>query len=433
LCPVCGATSDQFEPLEDATGAAASGGDVGMVVVVGAGIAGLAAVETIRSTAPTTEILLISKEKELPYYRLNLTRYLAGEIDEDALPIHEESWYEEKRIRLVRGVEVRALSLEDRTVELSSGTREPFDRLVLTVGAHPFVPPFPGAGNEGVGCLRTLGDARKILEFAQAGGKCVCIGGGILGLETAGALARRGAEVALVESYGWLLPRQLNRKAGEVLQRHVESLGIELIQGVRTEEITGEGRARAVAFHDGSSTAAERVVITTGVRPNSYLARRAGLHVDRGIVVDDHLMTSHPSVLAAGDVAQHRGALYGFWMASQSQGKIAGMNAAGLEAEFSGIPRSNTLKVLGLDLVSIGRIEPEDASYDVVEEESDDHYFRFLFRDGGLVGAILLGDTALSARVTSAIETGRSFSGLLRRRPSVRDVAASLKDEVGEP
>ena len=163
-------------------------------------------------------------------------------------------------------------------------------------------------------------------------------------------------------------------------------------------------------------------------RSNSHLARHAGLAVNKGIVVDDYLATSHPSILAAGDAAEHRGVLYGIWMASQAQGKIAGMNAAGVRTEFGGIPRSNTLKVLGLDLFSIGQIEPEDASYEAVEQESEGGYFRFVFRDNNLVGAILLGDTALTARATSAIQTRRDFSALLRQRPAAADVLARLAE-----
>lgn len=428
-CPVCGAAADQFEPVaEEVASASTPTATAAKVVVVGAGIAGLAAVEALRAAAPEAEIALISREPELPYYRLNLTRYLAGEIGEEALPIHPEEWYAENDIRLLRGSEVRNISPNDRTIQLDDGAQETCQKLILTAGAHPFVPPFPGAQRENVHCLRTLDDARQILEKAVPGARCACIGGGILGLEAAGALAHQGVAVSLLESHGWLLPRQLNRQAGEVLERHVESLGIRLLHQARTDEIAGDASASSVTLQDGGKVPADLVVIATGVRSNSHLARRAGLTVDKGIVVDDHLYTSHPDILAAGDVAEHRGVLYGTWMAAQSQGKIAGMNAAGLDAEFAGIPRSNTLKVLGLDLFSIGRIEPEDASYDVIEREADGNYHRFLFRDGRMAGAILLGDAALSARASTAIESGRDFSGLLRQRPTADDVLVALAE-----
>ena len=399
------------------------------VVVVGAGIAGVAAAEAIRSASPDAEITLISKEDELPYYRLNLTRYLAGEIDEDALPIHPENWYEDAGVRLLRGAEVSTVSLEDQTVGLRRGGKEPFDKLVLTVGADPFVPRLPGVHTDGVTRFRTLVDAKEILERAMAGAKCVCIGGGLLGLETAGALARRGANVTLIEGHGWLLPLQLNQKAGEILQRHVKGLGIDVRTQVLTERIVGDERVRGVALQDGSTVPADLVVVATGIRPSTCLARLAGLHVAQGVIVDDRLVSSHPSVLAAGDVAEHRGTVYGTWAASRSQGRIAGMNAAGLCAEFRCIPRSNTLKVIGLDLFSIGEIEAQDASSEEIDEEIDDRYFRFVFHDSRLVGAILLGDTKLTAAAKKAVEGGTDFSRLLRKRPAAADVREYLAEK----
>ena len=427
-CPVCGSPTDRFEPLSEAAEAAAGAVEARKIVIVGAGIAGLAAVEALRGASPDTEITLISKEPELPYYRLNLTRYLAGEIDEETLPIHPEEWYADQNVQLLPNAEVSAISPDEGVVHLHGAERESFEKLILTMGALPFMPPFPGANRQGVTCFRTLDDAKRILQSSMAEGRCVCIGGGLLGLETAGALARRGADVTLLEGHGWLLPRQLNQTAGEMLGRHVQSVGIKLRKQTRTDEILGDERVRAVSLQDGTVIPADLAVIATGVRPNSYLARLAGLDVGEGVVVDNHLASSHPNVLAAGDVAEHRATLYGIWVASQAQGNIAGMNAAGLSAEFGGIPRSNTLKVLGLDLFSIGQVEPQDASFEVIEQESDGRYFQFIFRDTHLVGAILLGDTELTAPVKKAVESRTDFSGLLRKRATAADVLDRLRE-----
>jgi len=425
-CPVCGAPADRFEPVAIESHEAATAGRGTHVVVLGAGIAGISAVESLRQAAPEAEITLVSKEVDLPYYRLNLTRLLAGEIDETALPIHPASWYEENRVRLVLGDEARSLQLDDLAVDLRSGKTLSFERIILTVGAHPFVPPFPGAQREGVSSLRTIADARRILASPLDGMRCVCIGGGLLGLEAAGALARRGADVTLLEGHEWLMPRQLNRRAGEILGSHIGGIGIHLRTQARTDSIVGDERVAGVQLTDGATVPADLVLIATGVRPNSHLARRTGLDVNKGVVVDNHLSGSHPCVLAAGDVAEHRGALYGSWAAAQYQGSIAGLNAAGVGTEFGGLPRSNTLKVLGLDLLSIGQFEPEDGSYDVLEQEKDGTYFRFVFHDGRMAGAILLGDTSLSSPLKKAIEGGEDFSGLLRKSPS----AAAVMDRL---
>ena len=169
------------------------------------------------------------------------------------------------------------------------------------------------------------------------------------------------------------------------------------------------------------------MVIATGIRSNSHLARRAGLEVNQGVVVDNLLATSHPDVFAAGDVAEHHGQVYGIWGPSQYQGSIAGMNMAGGCVEFGGIPRSNTLKVLGLDLFSIGQINPEDASFRAFDHEADGRYFRFVFRDNRLVGAVLLGDTKLTAAVKKAVESGADFSELLAKCRTAAEVIEAFE------
>jgi len=428
-CPVCGVRADNFRRLTKKSKEPASlSGKSAKVVIVGAGIAGISAAQAVRAGAPDAQIALISKERHLPYYRLNLTRLVAGEITEDAMPIHPEQWYHEQKIELLRGLEVTGIRLKEQQVELSDGQQLPFDKLILSAGAHPFVPAIPGASRQGVTSFRTLDDAKFILEAGKSWAKCVCIGGGILGLETAGGLARQGSHVALLEGFGRLLPRQLNQAAADMLTRHVTGMGIELMTNAVTAEIVGDERARAVRLEDNRAIPADVVVICTGIRPNSYLARSAGLRVNQGLIVDDHLVSSHPNVLAAGDVAEHRGTIYGIWGPAQYQGNIAGMNALGLGAEFGGIPRTNTLKVLGVELFSIGQVEPADASYIQVDGASDGNYHCFVFRDNRLVGAILLGDAALTAEVKKAVEGGTDFSDLLRKHPT----AANIREELAQ-
>ncbi len=429
LCPICAAAADRFRALE-AREAGAAGGTRDHVAIVGAGIAGVSAAEAVRATAAGARITLISTESELPYYRLNLTRYLAGEIGADDLPIHPAGWYEDQRIEVRSESAVESIDPAEGSLVFTSGGSLAYDKLILTVGAHPFVPPFPGTQRNGVVTLRTRADAGGILEALRDDLPCVCIGGGILGIETAGALARRGAKVTMLESHGSLMPRQLNPAASEVLAEHLKRTGITLRTGARTREIVGDECAAGVLLDDGTMLAARLVVITTGVRPNSHLARRAGLEVNHGVVVNNRLETSHPGVLAAGDVAEHRGICYGTWSPAQFQGSIAGMNAAGANTEFGGMPRSNTLKVLGVDLLSTGQFEADDGSFDVIESREGDTYRRFVFRDGQLRGAILLGDASLSAVLRKAIENRTDFSELLRQRPSAEQVSGHMQERA---
>jgi nitrite reductase (NADH) large subunit len=428
-CPVCGAAANHFEPVSEAADAAPKVQSGGSFVIIGGGIAGVAALEYLRQVSTATEITLVSKEPGLPYLRLNLTRYLAGEIGAPQLPIHPESWYEKQNVRLMLGIEARAIRLKEQTVELSDGNELHYERLLLAAGAHPFVPPFPGSHRIGVTTLRTIDDADRILRATEEGGaKCVCIGGGILGLETAAALARRGADVTLLEGHGWLLPRQLNRRAGELLAKHASAKGINVRNNARSREILGDDHVRGVLLEDDTVIPADLVVIATGIRSNSHLARSAGLQVNRGVVVDDTLRTSDPTVFAAGDIAEHRGVVYGIWGPSQAQGRIVAMNMAGTATEFGGVPRSNTLKVLGLDLFSIGQIHSEDASFDEVHCEDDSGYFRFLLRDSHLVGAILLGDATLAARIQRAMESCEDFSEFAQRSVDARELVAYLRE-----
>jgi nitrite reductase (NADH) large subunit len=431
VCPVCGAPADCFEPLSEATKETKQAQKAGKVVIVGAGIAGLAAAEAVRAASRDAEVTLISRETSPPYYRLNLTRYLAGEITEAELSVKPQDWFTENQIRLLLGDEVSRLKLDRKTVELHKFDEISFDKLILTVGAHPFMPPFPGAHRDGVTNLRTLADANKILDSDLTGKHCTCIGGGLLGLETAGALARRNAKVTLLEGHGWLLPRQLSQRAGEILAEYVGSSSIELRTKARAREILGDERVRGLLLEDESVIDTDLLVVATGIRSNSYLGRMAGLDVNQGIVVDNMLQTSHPDVFAAGDVAEHHGSVYGTWGPSQYQGGIAGMNALGANVEFGGIPRSNSLKVLQLELFSVGQIEPADGSYETIDQEGPGEFFSFVFRDSHMVGAILLGDAKLATQAKKAVESKCDFSDLLAKHPTVESVLEFLAEKVG--
>ena len=419
-CPLCGAGRDSFEPVQETAPAASAVGEPSRIVVIGGGIAAVSAVEAARRTSADAEITMISREPELPYYRLNLTRFLAGEIDDKGLAIHPASWYAERKIDVLSGTEI--VSIGQKQIEVHGGKPLPFDKLILATGAHAFLPPVPGADRKNVVTLRTVTDARRLVKALRPGMKCVCIGGGILGLETAGALARRGAAVTLLEGHGYLMPRQLCRRAGEIMKSFVEGIGIKLKTEARTKEVAEAG----VLLENGETLPSDLVVFTTGVRSKTHLARLAGLGVDSGIVVDNFLRSTHSDIFAAGDSAEHNGILYGSWAAAQHQGSIAGMNAAGAQVEFGGIPRSHTLKVLGLHMMSVGKFEPEDGSYRVIEDEEGTHYRRFVFHDNRLVGAILLGDTSLATAVTKALESRVDFSQVLAGQPAANAVVEKL-------
>jgi nitrite reductase (NADH) large subunit len=396
------------------------------VVVIGSGIAGLSAAEAARAASEDAEIVIVSQEAELPYYRLNLTRYVAGEIGKDKLPIHLENWYANNRMQFRLNSEVVEIDPQDLSVVLHNGERIKYDKLIIANGAHPFVPPIQGSSLKNVFCLRTIGDAERILELALPGAHCVCIGGGTLGLETAGALCQRGCSVTLLEHLDWLLPRQLNQEAARRLQQHAEALNIRFILGSRNIEIIGDRSVQAVQTEGQKVFPADVVVIAAGVRSNNDLARKAGLKVNRGIVVDDRMNCSRPDIFAAGDVCEHRGVCYGLWLPAVLQGKVAGTNAVLGTSEFNGIPPSNTIRVLGFNLFSIGQFEPKDDNDKVFDLPTDKSYFRFLFKGNQLCGAVLAGDIRLMAKVKNMVEKKADFSALLANHPSPQMVAEYL-------
>ncbi|NLB55627.1 MAG: FAD-dependent oxidoreductase [Lentisphaerae bacterium] len=428
-CPVCGVGSNRFEsiPVAEATNDEKRP-EVRHVVVLGGGIAGISAAESARKHMPDIKITLVTAEMQLPYYRINLTRYLAGEIEASSLPLHPEDWYKSRQIDFISGVEAKRIDLEQSEVVLENGTRISYDKLILALGAHPYVPSFPGTQFDGVTTLRNREDTDCILSAVSEGASCVIVGSGILGLETAGGIARRGGKVTLLEQSEYLMPRQLNRAAAGLLLNRLNDIGIDCHLNAKVSELIGNGHVTGVRLKSGELLPADLVVIATGVRSNTKLAVDAGLKVNHGVLVDDFLYTSNPDILAAGDVAEHRGLLYGTWSAAQSQGIIAGMNAGGAQAEFGGIPRAHTLKVLGLNLVSIGVFEPLDDTYRIVAEEKDGFYSCFVFKDNKIAGSILLGNSKSVSFVKKAIENNKDCSVLFSKQPTVDEVLKFLKD-----
>ncbi|TFG88741.1 MAG: NAD(P)/FAD-dependent oxidoreductase, partial [Gemmatimonadales bacterium] len=291
-----------------------------------------------------------------------------------------------------------------KEIRLQNGETIAWRSLVLATGAHSFVPPVPGVKREGVSVLRSKADADYILAACRESGHCAIIGGGLLGLETAGALARQGAEVTVLDHAPWLLSRQLTRRAAEILEARVLALGIRVRKECRVKELEGDERVREVRFENGDSLPADLVVLSAGVRPNLYAARAAGLTVNNGVVVDDSLRTSAPDIYAAGDLCEHAGLLYGLWAPAQLHGAAAGTNAAAGQALFRGIPRAATIKVLGIGMMSAGDVHSPEL--EIREEEAGGNYRLLAFRDGKLAGAILLGDISRAAAVKQALETG---------------------------
>lgn len=417
-CPVCGVGAEYFERCDASDDEQGEGAvvvsevplDGPQIVIVGGGIAALSAAESARATHPGARITLLSGEPGVPYRRVNLTRYLAGEISAEALAIHSAAWFNTHRIALRSATEVQAILPDEHAVVTRSGERVSYDRLVLAHGSYAFMPPFAGNTRRNVMTLRTRADAEHILSEIPFCRSAVVIGGGLLGIETAAALARHCIPVTVIETAESLLPRQLNPTAGAHLAAQAKKLGLAFIYGKGIARIDGDDRVAAVVLEDGTELPADLVVVSTGVRPNLWLARVAGLKTSAGIEVDDELRTSYPDIFAAGDGACHHGRLYGLWDVARVQGTIAGQNAASdtPTAQFHEIPHAASLKVMGVDMFSMGDFLPPQNSTATlyVEEVIDDNYYYFQFLDGRLCGVNLIGDLTCVAAVRCAIESG---------------------------
>ncbi|NYE57667.1 NAD(P)/FAD-dependent oxidoreductase [Carboxydothermus ferrireducens] len=363
------------------------------IVIVGGGIAGVSAAAAAREVSDTAEITLISAEKYYPYYRLKLSEYLSGELKEESLLLHPPSWYEERKIKVILGKKVTGARLEARELTLHDGTVIPFSSLVLTTGSYAFKPPVPGGDLPGVYTLRNLDDLKAIRDRAEKARRAVVIGGGVLGLEVAYYLGKRGVRVGVVEHNDRLLPRQVDEEGSKILSRAAREAGVELYLARDVDRIEGIEQVEKVVFKDGSSVATDIVVFSTGVRPYLEVANMLTLGINRGIIVDKYMATSRENIYAAGDVAEFEGQMPGIWPVAMEQGKVAGANAAGASKIYTPIPPQNVLKVFGKTVFSIGTVMGEGVTSR--RENQGDNFLKYYYKDEKLVGALLIGDVKL--------------------------------------
>jgi len=366
------------------------------VVIVGNGVAGTLSAKAIRDNDAEASIILLSAERHPYYPRPNLIEYIAGVLSRPRLFAFPADWPDERRIDLRLSTPAKAVHPAAKEVELAGGERLSYDKLLLADGASAFVPPIRGVEKRGVFTLRTLDDAEAILDFARSHPRAAVVGGGLLGLEIARALQMRGAEVEVIEFLPYLLPRQLDAAGSAVLKAQIEARGIVVRVGLATEEIFGEAEVRGLRFKDGSETPTDMVLIAAGVKPNLALAREAGLAVDRGVLVNDRMETGVSDIYAAGDGTQHGGRLYGIIPASFEQARIAAAAIQGRDGLYKGTVPSNSLKVSGLALTSVGVVNPEGSGFEELRASNPEAgvYKKIVLQDGALVGAVWMGTQA---------------------------------------
>jgi len=391
------------------------------LVLVGNGMAGVRVIEELLKLSPDLyDITVFGAEPHPNYNRILLSPVLAGEQTIDQIILNSWAWYAENRITLHAGRKVTSVDRVARVVRADDGTEAPYDRLLLCTGSNPFILPIPGRDLKGVIAYRDIADTNTMIETAQTHRHAVVIGGGLLGLEAANGLMRRGMDVTVVHGAGWLMERQLDDAAGALLQKSLEARGLRFLLGAQTESLLddGHGRVRAVRFKDGSEIPADLVVMAVGIRPNTALAESMRLHCHRGIVVNDTMQTvTDARIYSVGECAAHRGVAYGLVAPLFEQAKVAANHLAQFGiGRYTGSVTSTKLKVTGIDLFSAGNFMGGAGTEEIVMSDPfGGVYKKLVIQDEKLVGAVLYGDTVDGSWYFKLLRDGRSVSDIRDR------------------
>jgi nitrite reductase (NADH) large subunit len=367
------------------------------LVVVGNGMAGCRAIEEVLKRSPGKfDITVIGAEPRVNYNRIMLSPVLAGEKTFEDIIINDQAWYDDNEITLIAGDPVVAIDRADKSLLCKSGLLVNYDFLLLATGSDPFIIPVPGKDLNGVVTFRDLDDVNKMLEAARHAKNAVVIGGGLLGLEAAHGLTQRGMSVTVVHLMPTLMERQLDEAAGFLLAEELRRRGQTILTGANTRQILGETKVTGVLLDNDQIIEADLVVMAVGIRPNTGLAKAADLAIGRGIQVDDHMVSSDPSIYAVGECVEHRGLCYGLvaplWeMCHAFADHISESPMAG----YGGSVTSTKLKVSGIDVFSAGDFSGGEGYEDIVlRDASRGVYKRVIVKDNRIAGAVLYGDTS---------------------------------------
>jgi len=400
-------------------------------IIIGNGVAAVAAVEGIREKDRTGAIRIISEEPYPTYGRPLISYYLAGKIDRDRLWYRPESFYNDHGVELSLGVRVASLDPKARTVACADGSSYSYDKLLLATGGRPTEIDLPGAGGEGVYRFTTLSDAEALLKVVDKAKKAVVVGAGLIALKSAEALLMRKLDVTMVVR-SRIMRNYFDEEAGGLLLKHLEAKGLKFLQGATPKEITLDqnGRASKVETSQGDLSA-DIVIMAAGVSPEATLAKAAGLAVNRGVVVDEFLATSDPDTYAAGDCTEATDMITGelevlpIWPKAYNQGLYAGRNMAGGKMAHPGGLPMNSINYYGLPTMSVGIVNPPEGQGFEVErmvDEEGERYRKLVIKNGRLAGFVLIGDIEKSGLFTSFVKFGF---------PVTEDIREKLKR--GEP
>ena len=360
-------------------------------LIIGSGIAGITAAETIRENDPTGQITLVTDEETPFYNRIRLCDFISGDLPPSELTGVPQAWYETKNIILRVAIRITRLDPSRGVAITREGEVLPWDKVLIATGGSPRIPNIHGVEKKGVVTLRTLSDAKTILAQAPGARDVVIIGGGLLGLEAGHALTKQGKKVAILEYTHRILPRQLDTHGAELLMEKMEAQGLSFHTGAAAQAFTGDAQVTGVALTSGTVIPADMILVSAGVRPNTLLAETAGITSPHGIPVDTAMETPLSGIFAAGDCATFNGTIQGIWATGIEQGRIAGLNMAGKSARYLEPAFSTMLKVTGIDLASAGDVDPKGDQESLIHEE-EGVYKKVVFHEGRLTGCQMIGN-----------------------------------------
>ncbi|MFT3904699.1 MAG: nitrite reductase small subunit NirD [Steroidobacteraceae bacterium] len=366
------------------------------LVVIGNGMAAMKVIEDLLAVAPQAyEVTVFGAEPHGSYNRVLLSPVLSGEKRSEDIVTHSPEWFAEQGIVFHSGDPIEHIDRARRVVRSRRGIEQVYDRLLVATGSHAIVLPVPGKELPGVVTFRDLADVDSMLFAARTQRRAVVIGGGLLGLEAANGLLKRGMEVSVVHLAGSLMERQLDEPAAALLQGELERRGIQFFLKASTQAILGSERVQGVQLADGREIAADLVVMAVGVRPNADLARAAGLRCDRGVLVDDTLLTYDPAVYAVGECVQHRNSTYGLVAPLWEQAAVCAAHLAERgTARYPGSRLATQLKVSGIDVYSAGEFNVKEGRESLVmRDPKRGVYKRLVLENNRIRGAVLVGDT----------------------------------------
>jgi nitrite reductase (NADH) large subunit len=376
------------------------------LVLVGNGMAGIGTIEQILKLGGAYDITVFGSEPHPNYNRIMLSYVLEGSKTLNDIILNDWNWYEDNNITLHTGTTVTRIDEDSKQVVTDNGMVVPYDKVIIATGSNSFILPVPGSDKEGVVGFRDISDCDVMLAAAKQYSTAAVIGGGLLGLEAAKGLVNLGMDVTVVHLMEDLMERQLDRTASSMLQAELERQGVKFAMGKQTVELTGEQRVSGLSFSDGSTLAADFVVMAVGIKPNVTLAKESGISVNRGIVVDDYLQTSMQHVYSIGECAEHRGVCYGLVAPLFEQGMVLAKHLCGSETKpYEGSIVSTKLKISGVDVFSAGEfLDSPEHTVISSKDEWKRTYKKILLKNNVIVGAVLFGDVTESANLQKLVK-----------------------------